>query len=151
MSDTVNIRNKEYLVKPFSNLHLGAVQMLPINVAAMSFDVEAESQAAYILKEIIIEGLPENIVAKASNERYYLLLDIEELTELGVSLSEIHLKRKIAIATASGDNAKVQEYQQRLQQLQQPAPALVDPPSSNNAALLAQLETLQKQLQVANS
>lgn len=136
MAKTISIRGKDYQVSPnFSNLHLGVLQNVAINASSLNFDLELQSQAGQVLKEVFFKDLPDNIVAKVSENRYHLLLDIEELTEVANQLSEIYLSNRIEESQQRGDTAKEETYKQRLQALKS---SRESPPLATNLAQISQ-------------
>ena len=111
----------------------------------MQFDIELQSQVGFVLKEIIIQDLPDSIVRKFNNNQYVLLLDIEELSDLNIELSKIFLEKKLARSKEKNDVEKIKEYKERLNSLNNPQVSI-----DNNEDIKAQIAQLQSQLKTIN-
>jgi hypothetical protein len=144
MNEAIRIRGKEYKVYPFSDLHLASLTTLLMNISSMNFDLTAQAQAGSVLKEIILQDLPPEIVLKSGEDKYYLLLDIEEVVLVNEQLAEIYLQRKIKEAEANNDIDKQKEYQSRLKAIKNKELLGGD---QNTESLLAEIQKLQSQLE----
>ena len=113
------IRGKEYLIEDFSDLHLGTITTLLMNVSSMQFDIETQSKVGFILKEIIFPNLPDSIVKIASNGQYIVLLNVEEISDIHTTLSKHYLQKRIAQAEAEGDKKTANKYREQLSNIEQ--------------------------------
>lgn len=78
MQKTLNIRGKDYEIQEFSNLHIGVLQQFLISTASLDFGIQAQNDIGFVLKEVILPGLPDNLIKKIAEGKYVLLLDMFE-------------------------------------------------------------------------
>lgn len=117
MKNTLNIRGQNYQIGDFSNLHLGIITKCLMNISTLNFDPKEQSQVGFVLKEIIFPDLPDNLVRSLNGDRYIVLLDIEEISEISTDLSRHYAEKKLAEAKEAKNKDAIAKYEEMLREL----------------------------------
>ena len=113
MADTIKIRGKEYEVQTFSDLQLAPILKILSNITSLDLDLEQQFQVGFLLKEVIFEDLPSDIVKVTKSGNCILLLDIDELSQLAQDLSKLHTERGIKLSRERGDSERANKFEQK--------------------------------------
>ncbi|ELS01163.1 hypothetical protein Xen7305DRAFT_00008650 [Xenococcus sp. PCC 7305] len=117
MQKTLNIRGKDYEIQEFSNLHIGVLQQFLISTASLDFGIQAQNDIGFVLKEVILPGLPDNLIKKIAEGKYVLLLDMEEVSQITAELSRYFAEMRLSQAKEREDSEAIAKYQKMLKDL----------------------------------
>ncbi len=141
MTDTVKIRGKDYEAQAFSDLQLAPILKILTNITSLDLDLEQQFQVGFLLKEVIFEDLPQDIVKVTKNGNCILLLDIDELSQLAQDLSKLHTERGIKASHDRGDKERASKFEQKQKMLNQEDISKIDKQN-----ILKQIEELKQQI-----
>ncbi len=141
MDDIITIRGKEYKAQAFSDLQLAPILKILSNITSLDLDLEQQFQVGFLLKEVIFEDLPQDIVKVTKNGNCILLLDIDELSQLAQDLSKLHTERGIKLSRERGDSERANKFEQKQKILNGENMSETD-----KQAILAKIEELKLQI-----
>ncbi len=141
MDDIITIRGKEYKAQAFSDLQLAPILKILSNITSLDLDLEQQFQVGFLLKEVIFEDLPQDIVKVTKNGNCILLLDIDELSQLAQDLSKLHTERGIKLSRERGDSERANKFEQKQRMLNGENMSETD-----KQAILAKIEELKLQI-----
>ncbi len=141
MDDIITIRGKEYKAQAFSDLQLAPILKILSNITSLDLDLEQQFQVGFLLKEVIFEDLPQDIVKVTKNGNCILLLDIDELSQLAQDLSKLHTERGIKLSRERGDSERANKFEQKQKMLNGENMSETD-----KQAILAKIEELKLQI-----
>lgn len=106
MTDTVAIRGRDYKIESFSDLHLSTINNLLNDLGNLQY----QSDAGFVLKEIILPDLPLDLIRQSANGKYIILLNANEINDVIIAIMKVYYSRELTKATESGDK----EYETQL-------------------------------------
>ena len=113
MANTIYIRGTEYTPQAFSDLQLAPILSILSNITELHLDLEQQFQVGFLLKEVIFEDLPDDIVKVTKSGNCVLLLDIDELSKLASDLAELHAKRGAEKSRERGDTERAEKFERK--------------------------------------
>ncbi len=114
MSDTIVIRGKSYQVQSFSDLHLSTINKLLADLG----DLQCQSDAGYVLKEIILPDLPVDVIRPSATGKYIVLLNSSELNDVIIAVMKVYYNRELARAIETKDKEYEAQIKANLAELQ---------------------------------
>lgn len=106
MSDSVVIRGSSYKINPFSDIHLSTINKLLNDIGNIAF----QSDSGFVLKEIILPGLPAELIKRTQAGDYIIFLSSTELNAVLTDVMRFYYQTELEKATAAND----QEYLKKL-------------------------------------
>ncbi len=142
MKDTITIRGKEYQAQAFSDLQLAPILSILSNITSLHLDLEQQFQVGFLLKEVIFEDLPADIIKITKSGNCILLLDIDELSQLATDLAKLHAERGVKLSRDRGDNERAAKFEQKQKKLQDQQ----NMTEEERQTVLAKIEELKRQI-----
>lgn len=114
MKDTVTIRDKAYEINPFSDLHLSTINKLLEDLG----NLQCQSDAAFVLKEIILPDLPTDLIRSSATGKYIMLLNAVEINDVIMAVMKVFYSRELLKAQRSGDKEYEEQIKANMTELQ---------------------------------
>ena len=114
MADNVSIRGNSYEIKSFSDLHLSTINKLLNDIGNLS----AQSDAGFVLKEIILPDLPIDIIRPAINDKYIILLNAREINNVITEIMKVYYNRELKAASDDGNKEYEAQIKANMTELQ---------------------------------
>ena len=136
MTDTVAIRGHDYKIESFSDLHLSTINNLLNDLGNLQY----QSDAGFVLKEIILPDLPIELIRQSANGKYILLLNATEINDVIIAIMKVYYNRELAKAQEAGDKNYEAQIKANMTELQ--INTVMTPTSDNRQQELDELAQL---------
>ncbi len=136
MTETVTIRGNNYKIEPFSDLHLSTINNLLNDLGSLQY----QSDAAFVLKEIILPDLPIDLIRQSANGKYIILLNATEVNDVIVAIMKVYYNRELTKAIESGNKEYEAQIKANMTELQ--ISTVITPSSDNRQQDLDELAKL---------
>ena len=114
MPDTVMVRGKTYAIQSFSDLHLSTINKLLTDLGSL----QAQSDAGFVLKEIILPDLPIEVIRQSASGNYIVLLNAHEINDVIVAVMKTYYNRELIKAKESGNKEYEEQIKANMTELQ---------------------------------
>jgi hypothetical protein len=114
MIEQVIVHGRAYICESFTDVHLLAIHRMLIRDQEGNFqigDFRSQSEAAEVIKEVIIPGVSDDVIAISPRGRYIWRLDQLELPFFLLQIVRVWRFRQLTKAEAAGNQALVIEHQ----------------------------------------
>ena len=136
MTETVTIRGNDYKIESFSDLHLSTINNLLNDLGSLQY----QSDAAFVLKEIILPDLPIDLIRQSANGKYIILLNAAEINDVIIAIMKVYYNRELTKAIESGNKEYEAQIKANMTELQ--ISTVITPPSDNRQQDLDELAKL---------
>lgn len=150
-ADAVKIRGTEYEAMPFTDYHLDRIgRCITVegrNYGLGSFD--ELSEAAQVLKNVILPDLPVEIVYKSKSGDYVWMLDQMEILQVLLNVVRLFHVRQLREARAKGNSKAIAFFGERVEEFTSLLKGV--PPKSSMEILVDYAEAQQEEEQEAGT
>ena len=95
-------------------MHLSTINNLLSDLGNLQY----QSDAGFVLKEIILPDLPVDLIRQSANGKYIILLNANEINDVIVAIMKVYYNRELVKATDSGDKEYEAQIKANMTELQ---------------------------------
>lgn len=116
IADSVTVKGIEYPVMPFTDAHLlaigGSFQRQGNYFDLGSF--KQQSEAAEVIKEVVVPDLPANVISISKNGKYIWMLERLEIAMFVLQIVRLYFVRQLRLFRESGNTEKTAELEKKI-------------------------------------